>query len=456
MLLALAYVLVLAIVALEVPLASSVADRVEAEVRSQARGQAEVVAASAADLLRRGDEDDLQRLAATSARHVRGRVIVVDRRGRLLADSEGGPLGRPYADRPEVAAALRGTADQRERQSETLDESLLATAVPVLRGGRPAGAIRVTQSYEAVERAVRRAWLGLALIGLLVLGLGLLAGTVVANQIARPVRRLDDAARRVAEGDLETRAAVEGSAEQQSLARTFNEMTARLERLVSSQREFVADASHQLRTPLTGLRLRIEAASAETSEPAAREELDAALSELDRMAQMVGELLELSRAGERDAGGEELALADAAERAARRWQPEAAAREQRVVARTDAAGAAWIARADADRIVDALVENALRYSPPGTEVAIEAGPDGLTVSDEGPGIAPGEEDVLFERFHRGSAGRQGPAGTGLGLPIARELARRWGGDVTVSPRDGRGTSFTVALPSLDRSPSTVA
>src|SRR3712207_2531656 len=105
------------------------------------------------------------------------------------------------------------------------DESLLATAVPVVRDGRPAGAVRVTQSFEAVERAVRRSWVGLALIGLLVLGLGLLAGAFVAGQIARPVRRLDEAARRVADGELSTRAEVEGSAEQQSLARTFNEMT---------------------------------------------------------------------------------------------------------------------------------------------------------------------------------------------------------------------------------------
>ena len=456
MLLALAYVLVLAIVALEVPLASSVADRVDAEVRSQARGQADVVAASAADLLRQGQRDDLQRLVEVAGRNVRGRVIVVDERGSLLADSEGAAPGSAYGTRPEIAEALAGRVYQDERQSETLDESILATAVPIVRGGRPAGAVRVTQSFEAVERAVRRSWLGLALIGLLVLGLGLLAGALVAGQIARPVRRLDEAARRVAEGELSTRAEVEGSAEQQSLARTFNEMTARLERLVGSQREFVADASHQLRTPLTGLRLRVEAARAETTEPAAREELDAALAELDRMAQMVGELLELSRAGERDEGGEELSLADAADRAAARWAREAETRGQRVTARGEAGPFALIARADVDRVLDALVENALNYSPRGTEVAIEVRPGGIAVCDEGPGVAAGEEELVFERFHRGSAGRQGPAGTGLGLPIARELARRWGGDVVLRRRPEGGTVAELSLPSLDRATSTVA
>jgi two-component system, OmpR family, sensor kinase len=176
------------------------------------------------------------------------------------------------------------------------------------------------------------------------------------------------------------------------------------------------------------------------------------------MAQMVGELLELSRAGERDAGGEEVSLADAAERAAARWTREAGGKGQRVVvADGGAAGAvAVIARADVDRILDALIENALRYSPRGTEVTVEAGATGLSVADEGPGVAAGEEELVFERFHRGSAGRQGPQGTGLGLPIARELARRWGGDVVLRPRPGGGTVAEVALPTLDRRTSTVA
>ena len=429
--------LVLAIVALEVPLASSVADRVDSEVRFQARGQADVLAASASDLL--GDAGDLERLATAGAEDVRGRVIVVDQNGKLLADSEGTPRGRSYAGRPEISAALLGRADQRERRSETLDATLLATAVPILREGRPAGAVRITQSMAAVDRAVRRAWVGLVLIGLLVLGLGLLVGSVMAGGIARPVRRLDAAARRVAGGDLSARATVEGSSEQRSLARTFNEMTERLERLVASQREFVADASHQLRTPLTGLRLRIEAARAGD-----QEELDAALREVDRLSAMVTELLELSRAGERDTGGaEDVSLADAARRAAARWEATAADRGQEVVvAANGTPGRAWVARADLDRVLDALVENALHYAPAGTSVRIVAGSDALDVEDEGPGLAPGEEELVFDRFHRGSAGRRGPAGTGLGLAIARELARRWGADVTLGSRSG--ASGTVA------------
>ena len=174
--------------------------------------------------------------------------------------------------------------------------------------GEVIGAVRVTQSVKAVNDATWRATVGLIAIGALVLVLGLGLGAVIAGQVAGPVRRLDQAARRVAEGDLSARAKVEGSAEQQRLARTFNDMTSRLERLLASQREFVADASHQLRTPLSGLRLRLEEARASTGDTDAHEEIDAGLRELDRLSAMVSELLVLSQAGEVDAPPEQVDL----------------------------------------------------------------------------------------------------------------------------------------------------
>ncbi len=439
--------LVLAVVALEVPLVISLRDRVDAEVESQSLSQAETLAALVAGNLARGDA--LDEVAERAARAVRGRVIVVGAQGRLLADSAGEErLGMDYGSRPEIVTALGGETDQQERRSETLDETILATAVPVLEAGSadPVGAVRVTQSVDAVGRATWRATVGLIAIGLLVLVLGLAAGAVIAAQVAGPVRRLDEAARRVAGGDLSARATVEGSAEQRRLARTFNDMTARLERLVASQREFIADASHQLRTPLSGLRLRLEEARASTADTAAHEEIDAGLGELDRLSAMVTELLVLSQAGEVDAPAERVDLDDAAQRAAARWGVEVSGSAGRRAAggAPDGAAEGFCSPADLDRALDALVENALHYG--NGRVEVRSRPGALEVLNRGPGLSESELAAVFERFHRGAAGRAGPPGTGLGLPIARELARRWGGDVTLANRDGGGVRATITFP----------
>jgi signal transduction histidine kinase len=441
-------VLLLALIALGVPLAVSLRDRVDAEVKGQARSQADVVAASVPELLGPGRRSALRNLVEVSAESVRGRVIVVNRRGRLLADSAGAPAGRSYADRPEIRAALEGHGEQITRSSRTLGASILATSAPVLSHRLTAGAVRITQSVSAVNSAVRTSILDLAALAGVVLLLGLAAGAVVAQQIARPIRRLDRAARRVSTGDLDATVAVEGSTEQRSLARAFNEMTQRVKRLLRGQQDFVADASHQLRTPLTGLRLRLEALEERSRDDGAgASELEAALGEIDRLSLIVEELLVLSRAGEHELPAESVDLGDAVERAAERWRHGAEEGSVELeVRRGEEAVEAWCAAHDLDRALDSLLENALRYSPAGSVVTIEAGSGLIEVLDRGPGLEPGEEEAVFERFRRGSAGRQGSGGTGLGLPIARELTRQWGGEVTLSPREGGGARAAIRLP----------
>ena len=433
--------LVLAVVALEVPLIISIRDRVGAEVKSQAVSQAQLIAVTLEDELR--TREGLEEVTASAAKEVRGRVIVVGPGGRLVADSAGDQrLGIDYSTRPEIEQALADDPEQQQRDSQTLGKSILATAVPVRRPGtgEVVGAVRVTQDVEAVNGATWRATLGLIAIGALVLILGLGLGAVIAGQVAGPVRRLDEAARRVAEGDLSARAKVEGGAEQQRLARTFNDMTSRIERLLSSQREFVADASHQLRTPLSGLRLRLEEARASTADPEAHEEIDAGLRELDRLSAMVSELLVLSQAGEVDAPPEPVDLEDAARRAEARWDGAEGGR----VRSTGNPGEGLVPRADLDRALDALIENAIHYG--NGEVEVRTRPGAIEVLDRGPGLSDEDLGAVFERFHRGAAGRAGPNGTGLGLPIARELARRWGGEVTLANRDRGGARATVTIP----------
>jgi len=444
-------VLVLAIVSLGVPLALSLRDRVNAEVHSEALNQADVVAATSADLLSPPSAAELSALVHSSEGSVRGRVLIVNAQGRVLADSAGpSTLGSSYLSRPEIAAALRGRSVQDQRASHTLGKDILATAVPVLRGGGTIGAVRITQSVAAVQQAVRGTIAKLALVAGTVLLLGLLAGGLIARQVALPLRRLEGAARRLAGGELSARAVVEGSSEQRSLGRSFNEMADRVQRLIGAQREFVADASHQLRTPLTALRLRLEEIRATGLGPRAQAELDAGTAEVDRLAAIVNELLVLSRAEERELRGEDVDLSDAAGRAAERWRASAEARSLTLAFGGDDLGTVWCARADVDRALDVLIDNALRYSPPGGAVVLTGGHGRIEVSDRGPGLVPGEDELVFERFHRGRAGRQGPSGSGLGLAIARSLARAWHGDATLASRPGGGAVAVLEFPAVKR------
>jgi signal transduction histidine kinase len=451
LLLAVAYVLLLAVVAFGVPLAISLRDRVDAEVRGQARSQADLLAASAPELLGPRDRPTLDRLVATSAGSVRGRVVVTDRSGKLIADSAGdGELGADFAGRPEITSALAGNSYQESRHSDTLSADILATAVPILHRGQVVGAVRVTQSVEAVNDAVRRSVVGIVLLALAVLALGIVAGALIARRIARPIGRLATAADDVAAGDLEARAPVEGTSEQRSLAQSFNEMTGRVGRMLDSQREFVADASHELRTPLTGLRLQLEEIEHLARSDEEREAAAVALHEVDRLAAIVTELLVLSRAGEHELPAERIDLGNAADRAAERWQRAADAKRIRLLRRSGTGSTVSAAAADLDRALDSLIENAIVYSPSGSEVEIVDGSGAIAVRDRGPGLAPGEEEAVLDRFFRGRAGRQGPEGTGLGLPIAAELAGQWGGSVAMANRPGGGAEARLTLPVVDR------
>ncbi|MGA9857080.1 MAG: ATP-binding protein [Solirubrobacteraceae bacterium] len=440
--------LLLAIVAFGIPLALNLSARVNAEVRTQARAQADLVAATAADLLGTADRSELQVLAQSGAASIRGRILVVDRHGIVLADSAGpGEIGTSYLSRPEIQAALDRRQVQLQRSSRTLGTQILATAAPIIRDDAVAGAVRVTQSVAAVQTAVGHAELGLALIAVIVLALGLGAGLVIARQTAGPVQRLERVARRVAQGEVGARAELEGSREQRSLAVSFNEMTARIARLLDAQREFVADASHQLRTPLTALRLRLEEARATLGAPEADRELAAAIAEVDRMSDTVQELLVLSRAGQRRVEGAHVDLDQLAVSMVARWR--APAREAGIALehrREGDSATAWAARHDLERILDVLIENALRYSPAGTVVVVAAAPGRIEVRDAGPGVDESERELVFERFHRGRVGRGGPGGSGLGLAIARELARAWDGDVTIAPEPPPGATFVLSIP----------
>lgn len=439
LMLAFAYLLLLAVVALSVPLGVKVARSARSDFAIELTTRAETVAAAVPEAVAAGPQalEDL----ITADAHI-GRVIVVDATGSLVADSTGRRrLGYDYLQREEVVEALEGQTSRLVRDYPNTGRQYVV-AVPVIDGGRVVGAVRVNQRVETVDALVRARILGLAAVSLAVLLIGVAVSAGMASSLTRPLRRLASVAGRIGDGELQARADEAGQREVAEVAGALNLMGTRIEQTMAAQTDFVANASHQLRTPLTGLRLRLEALAA-TGNPSA----PAMLAETDRLAGLVNDLLTLVRAGTSPDHVETVDLHHAAVAAVDRWTLPASESGHTLVLRSSGEPLpATMGESDAAIILDNLTENALKYTPAGTTVTIWLdrweSDVVLTFADDGPGMSEADSERAFERFYRGS-GKRTP-GTGLGLAIVREIARRWGGTVDLDVANG--TRIRVAVP----------
>jgi two-component system, OmpR family, sensor kinase len=290
------------------------------------------------------------------------------------------------------------------------------------------------------------------LIGLLIaagagITLAALAAFLLARRIARPVQRVVDATRHLAEERDPRPVPIEGPYEIASLARAFNDMVEQLARARAAEKQFLLSVSHELKTPLTAIRGYAEGVAEGAFD------LDEAVATISvesaRLERLVGDLLDLARMNRTDFSihREEVDLAAIADEAVRRYEGQA---RNYGVALEAFAPAPSLAIGDPDRLLQVtsnLVENALRLTPPGGVVRVAAEDGALIVEDTGPGLS--EEDLprAFERFYlhsRYSSDR--PVGTGLGLSIVKELTQGMGGTVGVELTPARGTRFTVRLP----------
>jgi len=375
-----------------------------------------------------------------------GEIVVMFFRGRLfdtLSGVRGG--GTPFG--VETAERWRGLRGSEGGELETATGTVRYLAVPVnRRDGALQGVFVVAASLSAEQDEVVDAVRLAAIVLLSVLLIASALAWVLAGRVLAPLRTLTDTTRAISESDLSRRIEVSGHDELAELGRTFNEMLERIEHAFASQRAFVSDASHELRTPITIVRGHIELLGDDPEER--RETVALVTDELDRMSRFVDDLLLLAKAEREDflrVGPVELgALTDellekAQALGTRRWQLESRG-EARLLA-------------DRQRLTQAimgLAENAVQHTADDDPVWIGSSVDGtdaaLWVRDGGPGIPRRDQARIFERFARASGSRRRSEGAGLGLSIVRAIAEAHGGRVELASRPGAGATFTVMIP----------
>lgn len=379
-----------------------------------------------------------------------GRVVITDANGTAVvtSDDDESAVGGDYSTRPEIADALSGTIAAGSRYSQTLSEQLVYVAVPIISGENIVGTVRLTYPAAVVDEEVAERLNVIGIVALLTLVMAGIAGLVFSGTVTRRLRVLTAATERLAAGDLAARAETgRGAPELMQLSSTFNRMAVRLSSLIDEQRAFAADASHQLRTPLTALRLKLERAREliDVDPDGAADRLAAAERETDRLVTIVEGLLALGRAGAPTVRPVPVDLAAAARDRVAQWEPLAS--ESEVGLHVDGAERSRVLAIPTavEQIIDNLLDNALAVSPEGStlRVRVTSGEHPtLSIIDEGSGMSDDELGRAFDRFWRGSSTTPG---TGLGLAIVAELARASGADVTLRRGEPRGLVATVTF-----------
>ncbi|WP_327737765.1 HAMP domain-containing histidine kinase [Streptomyces nojiriensis] len=350
----------------------------------------------------------------------------------------------------EAALAGRRSHDPPQVWPWQTDGKLLVVS-PVVLDGDVVAVVATESPTDQMRARILKGWLliagGLAAAMLVAFG----AALRLTSWVLKPVQTLDAAAHGIATGRMNSRvAAAGGPPELQRLAHSFNEMADNVEEVLEQQRAFVADASHQLRNPLAALLLRIELLALEL--PEGNEEIASVRTEGKRLTQVLDDLLDLALAEHASA---EIKLTDigalAAERVAA-WRPYAEEKGVRLTETGLSAVTGWADPIALSSALDAVIDNALKFTPTGEEVEVSVSTEGrsvrVVVADRGPGLTEDELLRVGDRFWR-SGRHQNVKGSGLGLSISRALLAAGGGSLSYAKNPPHGLRVTVVVPRTD-------
>ncbi|GHB55340.1 two-component sensor histidine kinase [Streptomyces cirratus] len=435
-----------------VPLADAYARGRTEHLLLQRRSEA-VRFADLADRMRTGaDRSELSAEISRYAQLYGAGVVVVDTGGRTLARS--GPTSRDSTGTQDARRrALTGRSTDRLPTLSPWGPASVVVAEPVGRDERVSGAVLLSVPTAAARRDVTVRWSLIAAGALAAFAAAALVAAGTARWLMRPVLDLDRAVEGLTAGRLQERAvSYTGPPELRRLRQHFNTMAQAMAEAIGRQRDFVADASHQLRNPLATLVLQLENVEPHIAPGPGRAEHARALDEAERLEELLDGLLAMARV---ESGHAELAGQDVSQAVRQRvtaWTPVFRAagleltapglpEDLRATALPDATG----------RILDALLDNAVKFVPCEGRVCVRAARDVddgqivVRVTDDGPGVPPEQLGVLLRRFGR-SPEHQNVPGTGLGLAIADEIARISGGRLDVTANTPRGLAFELRLP----------
>lgn len=395
----------------------------------------------------------------TSAKDFGGSMIVIDLRSGDQVSSDEQVIAHAPLDDAELAEVRAGKLRSKIRWDEQLHERRLVVTAPVLDGGVKKavlqGIVRLSVSMVPVRTEVRSTWINLIGAGTVILAITILVSLRLARWISIPLRTLTLATESVAAGDLDQTVPSIGPEEMRRLAQSFNRMAERVKQLLDRQRAFAANAAHELRSPLTGLRLRLDVLQKHAQDEP--QLFQAYLPQMEReiayLQRLVEHLLTLAGLDE----GQSLPripidLAPLCYEVAEAAEP--LAREASLLMKVEVPShlPPVAANAEAMRmVVRNLLDNAIRNTPAGGEITLQAQGDEravtLAVADTGHGIADEHLPRIFDRFYRVESGKtRSGRGAGLGLTLVKSLIETFGGRISVESQVGRGTRFTIALP----------
>ncbi len=375
-------------------------------------------------------------------RHPGDQVWVYDLAGRMVAGAGGATARNLPVRASAIAAALRANPPVSAEAGGRLQ---VITSVPAGTVGPAVGVVVLSRSTDELDERLRVLWTWLAVVA----AVGLIAGATIAIMLARwvgrPLSELDAAAQRLGGGALDTRAPTgSGPVEVRRLASTFNTMAARLEALMHGNRAMMADVSHQLRTPLAALRLRLDLLSQDADE-ATVSELVGAQDEILRLSRLVDGLLAVARAENVVVEPMDVSVNEVLHDRAVAWRPVAEERDVELATRCTGPVVARLGEGHLEQILDNLLANALEAVPASGHVRVGAGPGGggvrVTVADDGPGMTPQQQEAAFRRFASTT-----PGGAGLGLAIVHRLVTSNGGAAALSDTPGGGLTVVLDLP----------